>query len=109
MKRNNNVSSSGDDAAAADATQKPNKRPREEAQQTTTTAPQYGSKEYWEARYKSHLPDADVRLESGNDDNKYVLDGIELSKEAINAGHAWYFTYEELRPLILPLILGSAE
>ena len=101
----------------ASTTAKSNKRPREEEQ--TTDAPQYGSKEYWEARYKSHLPDADVQQVSrqsddtvgttntGNQEEKYVLDGIELSREAINAEHAWYFTYDELRPLILPLILGG--
>lgn len=101
----------------ASTTAKSNKRPREEEQATDT--PQYGSKEYWEARYKSHLPDADVQQVSrqsddavgttntGNQEEKYVLDGIVLSKEAINAGHAWYFTYDELRPLILPLILGG--
>ena len=47
--------------------------------------------------------------ESKIDDSQYLLDGVELSKEATNPGHAWYFTYEELRPLILPLILGSEE
>ena len=101
----------------ASTTAKSNKRRREEEQ--TTDTPQYGSKEYWEARYKSHLPDADVQQVSrqsddeagttntGNQEEKYVLDGVELSKEAINAGHAWYFTYDELRPLILPLIFGG--
>lgn len=101
----------------ASTTAKSNKRSREEEQ--ATDAPQYGSKEYWEARYKSHLPDADVQQVSrqsddavgttntGNQEEKYVLDGVELSKEAINPFHAWYFTYDELRPLILPLILGG--
>lgn len=115
MKRRSNKT----DSDAAD--KKSIKRPREEEQFKT---PQYGSKEYWEARYKSHLPDVHVQKVSGKSDEvvgttgdskiddadaKYELDGIELSKEAINPGHAWYFTYEELRPLILPLILGSAE
>lgn len=115
MKRYNNT-----DSDAAD--ENPIKRPREEEQ----TEPRYGSKEYWEARYKSHLPDVDIHNVSGkrdaavgtktggtgdsaNDDAKYVLDGIKLSKEAINPGHAWYFTYDELRPLILPLVLGSLD
>ncbi|KAL7456887.1 hypothetical protein ACHAWC_008364 [Mediolabrus comicus] len=101
----------------ASTTAKSNKRPREEEQ--ATDAPQYGSKEYWEARYKSHLPDADVQQVSrqsddavgttntGNQEEKYVLDGVELSKEATNPFHAWYFTYDELRPLILPLIFGG--
>lgn len=40
--------------------------------------PPYGSQEYWENRYA----------------------------ESASAGHSWYFTYDELRPLLLPLLLG---
>ena len=40
--------------------------------------PPYGTQEYWEIRYA----------------------------ESANAGHSWYFTYDELRPLLLPLLLG---
>ena len=68
---------------------------------TDSKVPKYGTKEYWEARYKSHLPGVSV------DDTSYTLDGVVLSKEAINAGHSWYFTYDELKPLIMPLILGD--
>merc|ERR1712194_513434 len=39
----------------------------------------------------------------------YVVDGIILSKEATEPGHEWYFSYEELRPLIMPLLLGDAD
>ena len=39
--------------------------------------PPYGSQEYWENRYA----------------------------ESVSAGHSWYFTYDELRPLLLPLLL----
>ncbi|KAL3790221.1 hypothetical protein HJC23_005593 [Cyclotella cryptica] len=78
------------------------------ASKRPTSAPDYGSKSYWEARYKSHLsaltPSADDQEETS-----HVVDGVELSNEAILPGHAWYFTYDELRPLILPLILGEAE
>jgi len=70
---------------------------------TTSKVPKYGTKEYWEARYKSHLPGVTV------DESSYTLDGVVLSKEAINAGHSWYFTYDELKPLIMPLILGSTD
>lgn len=49
---------------------------------TTSTSqdepPPYGSQEYWENRYA----------------------------ESASAGHSWYFTYDELRPLLLPLLLG---
>jgi len=115
MKRSSN--NSGSDAANA----KSSKRPREEEQ----TTPMYGTKEYWEARYKSHLPNVEVGTNNANagkdsnsnsneattknDDATYVLDGIELSTDAISPGHAWYFTYQDLRPLILPLLLGNEE
>ena len=110
MKRSSKSSSDSNDTVNA----KSSKRSREEEQ----TDPLYGSKQYWEARYKSHLPDANINIstknpqhtgESNVDDSQYLVDGVELSKDAINPGHAWYFTYEELRPLILPLILGSEE
>ncbi|KAL3763598.1 hypothetical protein ACHAW5_009599 [Stephanodiscus triporus] len=78
-------------------------------------APKYGSKEYWNARYKSHVTGARecAQLEKDctadvNGDG-YVLDGVLLSKEAIEPGHEWYFSYDELRPLIMPLILGSMD
>ena len=48
--------------------------------------PFYGSQDYWEKRYGGAKQDDDA------------------SKPL--PGHAWYFTYEELRPLILPLLLG---
>eukprot|EP00584_Thalassiosira_punctigera_P004976 CAMPEP_0172531968 /NCGR_PEP_ID=MMETSP1067-20121228/5178_1 /TAXON_ID=265564 ORGANISM="Thalassiosira punctigera, Strain Tpunct2005C2" /NCGR_SAMPLE_ID=MMETSP1067 /ASSEMBLY_ACC=CAM_ASM_000444 /LENGTH=528 /DNA_ID=CAMNT_0013316415 /DNA_START=152 /DNA_END=1738 /DNA_ORIENTATION=- len=94
-------------------------------------APKYGSKDYWEARYKSHLPGVEVMpknakvngvsecnsdstaIEKYERTNKgeisYVLDNVVLSKEATKPGHEWYFSYDELRPLILPLILGNTE
>ena len=40
--------------------------------------PPYGTQEYWEIRYA----------------------------ESSISGHSWYFTYDELRPLLLPLLLG---
>ena len=67
--------------------------------------PTYGTKEYWEARYKSHNLPAEVTV----NENSYVLDGVLLSKDALRAGHEWYFTYDELRPILLPLILGKLD
>ena len=57
-----------------------------------TIVPKYGTREYWEARYKSHL-------------NPGV--GVDDTSTSTNAGHEWYFTYDELKPLIMPLILGD--
>eukprot|EP00580_Thalassiosira_gravida_P009376 CAMPEP_0201650762 /NCGR_PEP_ID=MMETSP0493-20130528/41805_1 /ASSEMBLY_ACC=CAM_ASM_000838 /TAXON_ID=420259 /ORGANISM="Thalassiosira gravida, Strain GMp14c1" /LENGTH=576 /DNA_ID=CAMNT_0048126931 /DNA_START=92 /DNA_END=1825 /DNA_ORIENTATION=- len=101
---------------------------------TTRPAPKYGTKEYWEARYKSHLPNVNAipqnakadkgsvasesnmkdgtveKYENTNEnETSYVLDGVVLSKESTKPGHEWYFSYEELRPIVLPLILGNID
>jgi len=52
--------------------------------------PSYGSQEYWEQRYK-HGETKNGR--TGSSDEAY---------------HSWYYTYKELKPLIMPLILGGA-
>ncbi|KAL3771090.1 hypothetical protein ACHAWU_006467 [Discostella pseudostelligera] len=59
------------------------------------SAPNYGSKEYWEARYKSHSTEGD--------------ETITTTYEATAPGHEWYFSYDELQPLIMPLILGESD
>ncbi|KAL9181879.1 hypothetical protein ACHAXT_012222 [Thalassiosira profunda] len=94
----------GDGEGDGDETHPP---PPSESAATKPPAPKYGAKEYWEARYKSHnLPEED---EGAGDGEGRVLDGVVLSKEAAKAGHEWYFTYDELRPLIMPLILGEDD
>lgn len=84
-----------------------NKRPREDEEdninENKIPPPKYGTKEYWEARYKSHLPGMHM------DETSCTLDGVVLSKDATKPGHEWYFTYDELRPLIIPLILGTLD
>eukprot|EP00956_Cyclotella_meneghiniana_P032408 scaffold89144_cov22-Cyclotella_meneghiniana.AAC.2 len=72
----------------------------------TSEAPDYGSKEYWEARYKS-TTDGDAAAKNGSISSSgaskpRIVDGVKLASD-VEAGHAWYFTYEELRPLILGL------
>jgi hypothetical protein len=58
--------------------------------------PAYGSQTYWEGRYQQNVRvDTDEEHEAENDD--------ELPY------HPWYFTYEELAPLILPIILGDGH
>lgn len=61
--------------------------------------PPYGSQEYWEKRYSVLKPPGHR--------GRFELDVLQDDVE-VNAlpGHAWYFTYDELRPLILPLLLG---
>ncbi|CAJ1970048.1 unnamed protein product [Cylindrotheca closterium] len=60
----------------------------------TKKNPSYGSKKYWEDRYTSGQV---VGEEKGAEED---------SPEAL---HSWYFTYDDLSPLLLPLILGSGE
>ena len=59
--------------------------------------PDYGTKDYWDNRYRNHGVD-------GADGSQKVDDG---SPESPEAGHCWYFSYSELRSLVLPLLLGS--
>lgn len=51
--------------------------------------PEYGSQQYWEERYSQHRQ----TNRNHNDDN--------------DAYHEWYFSYEDLAPLIMPLIFGG--
>jgi hypothetical protein len=55
--------------------------------------PPYGSKEYWEERYKRLKTEKSKESSEGDEEPAPF--------------HAWYFNYEELAPLILPLILGD--
>lgn len=66
----------------------PSKKPR-----VSTPPPLYGSREYWDARYRQHHI-------------RNVADNGQADAEAMPY-HAWYFTYSDLRPLILPLLLGG--
>ena len=56
--------------------------------------PAYGTQEYWDSRYDKNQP-------TSND--------ISRSEEAPDPFHSWYFTAEELLPLLLPLILGDDD
>jgi SAM-dependent methyltransferase len=62
--------------------------------------PPYGSKRYWEERYSKN---------SSNKRHKADEDTGDENTEDPLPGHSWYFTYEELQPLIMPLILGKDE
>jgi len=61
--------------------------------------PAYGSQEYWEERYQKHRRSEE---KDGEDE------GAESDSDALPY-HPWYFTYQELSPLILPLILGGRD
>jgi hypothetical protein len=51
--------------------------------------PSYGSQEYWEERYRK-------------------VQKVQEDQEP-DPFHAWYFNYEDLAPLLLPLVLGEDE
>lgn len=72
------------------------KRPRDESndnEQTDKPTPAYGTQEYWENRYKNNA-------KPGQSDK---------NEDDPEAFHAWYFQFDELAPILMPLIVGSAE
>lgn len=64
--------------------------------------PPYGAQEYWEQRYQEN----NVALAAGKE-----TENSDASSEDDNPSpfHSWYFSYDELKPLLLPLILGGRE
>jgi hypothetical protein len=56
--------------------------------------PPYGSQEYWEERYQKNQR----LIKSNGEDTSDAL-----------PYHPWYFSYSELSPLILPIILGGHD
>jgi len=79
-------------------------------------APAYGSQEYWDNRYNRH----NNRNHNNNNNKKEKIvvvqqgegEGGDDEKEKEEEGegvpgHEWYFTYKELKSLILPLILDG--
>ena len=65
-----------------------------EAKRPKSDTPAYGSKEYWENRYQRQFNDADEAKE------------VESSAETLPY-HAWYYSYADLRPLVVPLLIGG--
>ena len=68
--------------------------------------PSYGSQNYWDERYKkNYSSDTKDKDESkGKNGNK-----DDTADEEASPGFAWYFSYDELKPLLLPLVLGRDE
>ena len=87
---------------------------KEQQKPTTTSAtsknenpPSYGSQEYWEERYRSQLAvgaSSDKKEESSQ---QGTLTSMKSQEDSPDPFHAWYFNYEELAPIMLPLILGD--
>jgi len=61
--------------------------------------PSYGSQDYWEQRYRK----ADKPVGST------ATNANASSDNEPAAFHSWYFSYEDLKPIILPLILGGRQ
>ena len=75
--------------------------------------PPYGSKEYWDQRYEKLLVVTNNQQEkNGNNGGKGGVDdenGDNNDNDEPVAFHSWYFSYDDLKPIILPLILGGKE
>jgi Methyltransferase domain len=72
--------------------------------------PPYGSKAYWEERYKKALA---VTTATATTTATTTSQGKEKAKnhndEDPDAFHNWYFSYDDLRPMLLPLVLGGRQ
>lgn len=64
--------------------------------------PLYGSQDYWDQRYKKNYFSLPNDASEGKEDG-----GVRVSDEEASPGFSWYFNYQELKPLLLPLVLGS--
>ena len=75
------------------------KRPRAESTEKSKNeheeklTPEYGSQEYWEKRYEN-MAGEQAEEKPEDDPEPY---------------HAWYFKFEDLAPILLPLIIGSDD
>jgi len=66
--------------------------------------PSYGSQNYWDERYKNNYSNDDstsTQKEQKEDEGKDIEEG--------SPGFSWYFSYNELKPLLLPLVFGRGE
>lgn len=75
--------------------------PTKKRKTTVDDPPPYGSQEYWEERYKKNR-----QVETKKDEENEAQPNQDGVDDALPY-HAWYFTYRDLRPLILPLVLGG--
>ena len=64
------------------------------------SCPSYGSQHYWDERYQKNNSSDPKDRDQQKDENE---------DDETSPGFSWYFTYNELRPLLLPLVLGRGE
>jgi len=86
-----------------------------------SSPPPYASQSYWEERYRKQLKqqqdvvggsDVSYRTSASDEKDRATADTSgkgEGQDTTTLAYHSWYFTYDELRPIILPLILGGRQ
>ena len=99
--------------------------------QSPSQPPKYGSKSYWDERYQKQFSLLAQTVQSTkipsngrqqqddlfSDDNKSsshrkadednIKNETNCNDTTTLPYHSWYFTYDELRPIILPLLLGE--
>lgn len=79
----------------------------------TEAAPEYGKKSYWDERYKFYCRkyrEQAAKLVGAEEANAIKLEDA-MSQNTIyksEAGHSWYFTYEEIRTLLVSVITSSS-
>jgi ubiquinone/menaquinone biosynthesis C-methylase UbiE len=91
-KRANGADGDGANARPPDSSLLASRQEAPNANADIDVPPPYGSQEYWERRYRQQHEGINP---SGKD-----VDGNA-------AWHEWYFTYDDLRPIILPLVLNG--
>lgn len=69
--------------------------------------PLYGDKDYWEQRYAKQFRAAHLKNNS-HDEAETDIDTVDDNDTTLPY-HSWYFTYDELRPILLPILLGGRE
>jgi Methyltransferase domain len=84
----------------------------------TSPPPKYGSKVYWDDRYTKQFRQVSHGASSFSppwhhsetaDPSALPQDPAEEEDKDTLPYHSWYFTYDELRPLLLPLLLGERD
>jgi len=67
--------------------------------------PAYGNRSYWESRYDSlysnNCQPVNEKIDPENDKEEIDEDLL------VEPKHSWYFSYDELKPLLLPLIIDT--
>ncbi len=72
-----------------------------QSEEENEPCPSYGSKSYWEKRYAANNVD-DAKSSS-------AINGRDEVEQGTSGEFAWYFNYQELKPLLLPLCIGRTD